>query len=109
MPPDVRSDPKPAPRIKVSRERWKELRAVKDGPCRICGQQPPNELHHLYSRARGGDDVPENLVPLCTVCHDAVTCNDTAALRVLYATITDDEAGYLERTCGLRRVFGAAV
>lgn len=109
MPPEVTPDVKPRPRIMASRTVWKKLRLAKDGPCRICGTPPPNELHHLYSRARGGDDVAANLVPLCTVDHDRVTCLDPVALRVLFAALTDVEYEYVEATCGVERIFGASL
>jgi hypothetical protein len=28
------------------------------------------ELHHIRHHAKGGDNVKDNLLPLCTVCHD---------------------------------------
>jgi 5-methylcytosine-specific restriction endonuclease McrA len=79
-------------------KQWQALRAEKlDGqPCRICGGQPFH-LHHLVSRARGGDDVADNLVPLCVACHDAVTSLYPDACKALAAALTLDESDYLAR------------
>src|SRR5689334_19172026 len=48
--------------------------------CERCGQKAlVLDLHHLLSRARGGEDVPENLAILCRACHTKVTdlaCDD---------------------------------
>jgi hypothetical protein len=37
-------------------------------PCLSCGTKP-SEAHHITTRGAGGDDVPENLMPLCTYHH----------------------------------------
>lgn len=41
-------------------------------PCLACppnSQTLPTEAHHITTRGAGGDDVPENLMPLCTYHH----------------------------------------
>lgn len=42
-------------------------RAV-DGYCKKCGVVR-GEYHHIQAVSDGGQDTPENLVMLCTVCH----------------------------------------
>lgn len=41
-------------------------------PCLAChpgSQSYPTEAHHITTRGAGGDDLPENLMPLCTYHH----------------------------------------
>jgi len=106
------TDPKPAPRIVASPVQWFALRAEKDGHCRICGNAPPNELHHIVARSRRGDDVAENLVPLCPGCHDLIERRNHFALASLLASLTSAEAAYCVLKLGpnaLGRIFGEAV
>jgi 5-methylcytosine-specific restriction endonuclease McrA len=79
--------PKVRGRQKANKKRWEQIRAAKDGPCRICGGAPPNELHHLVPRAMGGDDRNANLVPLCHDCHRKVTNYDRQACATLRANL----------------------
>lgn len=48
-----------------------------EGRCRACGIQGPLNRAHLVARGQRGDDVPENIVPLCGSgtwgCHGALT------------------------------------
>ena len=37
-------------------------------PCRYCGQ-PASDWEHVWPKARGGDDHPNNLVPACRPCN----------------------------------------
>jgi hypothetical protein len=43
------------------------LTEVRGSPCCICGR--PADPAHIKSRGSGGNDVPENIVPLCRVHH----------------------------------------
>ena len=74
----------------ASPKQWQAIIAAKQGPCRVCVQPigngydlEPVELHHLVSRAQGGDDLEDNIVPLHRFCHDAVTTRLPAALARL--------------------------
>lgn len=50
------------------------LLAERGTRCERCqAEQTWLDLHHLLSRARGGQDVPENLALLCRPCHQAIT------------------------------------
>lgn len=67
--------PKPAKRVRLARRPWKRLRdrVCATGRCVGCTlYRGPEWLdaHHVYGRDLGGDDVVENLVPLCRTCHD---------------------------------------
>lgn len=79
--------PQKKSRFKANKKRLEQLRAAKDGPCRVCGGAPPNELHHLIPRSQGGDDQNANLVPLCHDCHSKVTRYDREACAALRANL----------------------
>lgn len=38
-------------------------------PCVRCGKPPPNDPAHIKSKGSGGDDIDDNLLPLCRECH----------------------------------------
>jgi len=68
--------PKRQHRIVATKAEWEAIAEAKQGPCRICRRVESNgsvhstiELHHLIRRSQGGDDVPDNIVPLCGACH----------------------------------------
>jgi hypothetical protein len=42
---------------------------VKTLPCVACGRNPGGDAHHVTTVAAGGDDVAENLMPLCRTDH----------------------------------------
>jgi 5-methylcytosine-specific restriction endonuclease McrA len=44
----------------LARDRWQ---------CQFCGKRSSLEVHHQRSRAQGGRDQPENLISLCSDCH----------------------------------------
>jgi hypothetical protein len=44
------------------------IETVRGLPCMGCGEKP-SDAHHITTRAAGGDDVPENLIPLCRAHH----------------------------------------
>lgn len=51
----------------------KLIKKIKEiGYCELCGSSFNLETHHIKSKGSGGDDVPENLVCLCAVCHRTV-------------------------------------
>jgi HNH endonuclease len=60
---------KPAARIVDPGATQKKL--LRDRECRGCGS-PASEGHHILFRSGRGDDVPDNIVPLCDVCHAIV-------------------------------------
>ena len=64
------------PRLRLDPESYRDLcRKVlaRDGwRCQVCGRMAQLEVHHQQSRSRSGDDVEENLIPLCVDCHAQV-------------------------------------
>src|SRR5690349_24683439 len=106
------TDPRPTARIVASPTQWFALRAVKDGPCRVGGSPPPNELHHIVARSRRGDDLAANLAPVCVGCHDLIERRNGYALRQLFLSLTAPELAYCADKLGtnaLERIFGEAV
>lgn len=89
------ADPKPRRRVIEDKEGWEILRRIKLAPCRLCGAQWLPQLHHLVSRSLGGDDVPDNLVPLCAECHQAVEEHFEPACVSLRESLTDRERAYI--------------
>ena len=104
----------------ASAKDWQRIIAAKQGPCRVCvrplanGGTPAHaphrvQFHHLVARIHGGDDLEENIVPVCLECHDFVTRGEPHALHALEASLTDSERGYVRRKLGAdgySRLFG---
>jgi len=57
--------PKPVPRI---RDPEAVQRKTAGQSCRICGR-PASDGHHIVLRSKGGDDVEDNIIPLCHQHH----------------------------------------
>jgi len=61
----------------ASPKQWQAIITAKRGPCRWCEafgsagrrEYGPIEFHHVVRRNDGGDDVPDNIVPLHQFCH----------------------------------------
>lgn len=110
------ADPKPQARHKADRIEWERIVRDKRGPCRVCVLPESNgsywkqiELHHVLPRSRGGDDVADNIAPLCRLCHALVTNYDARALAALAASLTDSERSYILGKLGeggMERLFG---
>jgi len=47
------------------------VRARQNDKCEICGA-PIEHIHHIQARSENGSNLPENLVGLCSKCHEAV-------------------------------------
>lgn len=104
-------------RIVAGPKRWQAIVDEKLGPCRVCGAVEGNgrfggkiQLHHIVSREDHGDDVPENIVPLCPHDHALITQRNPSAATALLVTLTDAEyayavehggEGFFERAYGL--------
>jgi hypothetical protein len=76
---------------------WAEKQKLyreKAAPCRICGHALV-QLHHLIRRSQGGDDVADNLVPLCLLCHGELHRDDGTTARRLMARLTPAELAYM--------------
>jgi len=63
-------------RVKLPPEAYKELCFTvfsRDGwKCRCCKRRSGLHCHHIVFRSQGGDDSTENLITLCSTCHDSV-------------------------------------
>jgi 5-methylcytosine-specific restriction endonuclease McrA len=86
----------------ASPKQWQAIIAAKGGPCRVCNDPASNgrvhgsiHFHHLVARARGGDDVADNIVPLCGDCHDLITRGNRVTARLLARTLTLEERRYV--------------
>ena len=89
-------------RFTASPKQWAVLRQTKGGPCRVCGMADWNgavektmHLHHVVTRQDGGDDVADNLIPLCTKDHDLLTRRDPIVGLIVLASLTDAEYAYM--------------
>jgi hypothetical protein len=61
----VEPHPRPPKREKASRDRWDEIRAgFEHATCVSCGLAVQS-LHHCVPKSQGGDDVAENMIPMC--------------------------------------------
>jgi 5-methylcytosine-specific restriction endonuclease McrA len=64
------------PRLRLDSKNYEQLRNAvlrRDGwRCQLCGTRSGLEVHHKEFRSHSGDDSEENLITLCTSCHDAV-------------------------------------
>ncbi len=78
----------------ASPKQWQAITFAKGGPCRVCGMRQEIEFHHLIPRAQGGDDTPDNIVPLCHTCHGNVTSKAVGAPLSLVSSLSDAEYAY---------------
>lgn len=88
--------PKPKSRRRASKAEWAELYALKIGPCVVCRflgrkQELRSSLHHVIAKSLGGEDVPENLVPVCgdgtTGDHGLLEAHDPETCQVFLAAV----------------------
>ena len=89
----------------ASPKQWQAIIAAKQGPCRVCTLPQLNgatthasrriQLHHIVARDHSGDDVPDNIVPLCPECHHRVTIRASLECRELLECLTDAEYAYM--------------
>lgn len=64
----------------ASRDAQGALAAVHEGTAR-------SHAHHVRSRGAGGDDVPENLLPLCAQHHMEIHRLGNAKMRQKYGVV----------------------
>jgi len=90
-----RPDPKPTRRVRdplaSRRKRW-----ASPG-CRMCSSRS-TAAHHIIRR-RDGDDVEDNLVPLCGECHTRYHDGE------LFLMLTRSETHYVVDKLGLERAW----
>jgi 5-methylcytosine-specific restriction endonuclease McrA len=100
----------------ASPKQWQAITAAKIGPCRVCGSAASNgrvhgriTFHHIVPRDFHGDDLAENIAPLCHDCHDLVTSRDPQACKTFCASLDDYEYAYSIQKLGeqvFERVYG---
>jgi HNH endonuclease len=97
----------------ASPKQWQAIIAAKGDVCIMCDLmlvvKLPVEYHHLVPRSMGGDDTPENIVPLCAPHHRGVTAKWPNALTALAESLTDAEYTYVIGKLGegaMGRLFG---
>jgi 5-methylcytosine-specific restriction endonuclease McrA len=105
-------------RHKASKAEWALIVKAKQGPCRVCVRPSSNgsywgkiELHHIVSKAHGGDDVEANIAPLCNLCHARCHAYEPDALAALAASLSESERAYVIAKLGEggpARLFGVA-
>ena len=89
MPPD----PKPAKRIL---DRYASSRKLKaDQACRFC-RHSATDGHHILLRSQSGDDVEDNILPLCHTCHMSYHAGSLASLD-----LSDAERLYVQVKLGV--------
>ncbi len=84
----------------ASPKQWQAINAAKLTGCRICGVRKPIEAHHLVPRDRHGDDVADNIVPLCPGCHHEVEAREPQACLRLVMMLSDAEYAYAVEKAG---------
>jgi len=69
-------NPSKRPRIQLDPKAYEHLcRQVlhRDGwRCQLCGSRTNLQMHHIQLRSQSGDDAEQNLITLCSECHDQV-------------------------------------
>jgi hypothetical protein len=85
-------DPKPAKRI-IDRDAG-PLKLASDSACRGCKKRA-TDPHHILLRSQRGDDVEDNIMPLCHLCHIDYHEGRLKGLR-----LTVNESAYLEMKLG---------
>lgn len=88
----------------ASPKQWQAIIEAKRGPCRVCearGVHSPDvrvffmEFHHIVSREDRGDDIADNIAPLCSQHHGDITLRSPDACREFIATLSDAEYAYM--------------
>lgn len=82
----------------ASPKQWQAISAAKMGPCRVCanaGSYTAHLLHHIVFREDGGDDIADNIVPLCAGCHNGIHLREPAHGRLLLSRLSDAEYSYM--------------
>lgn len=99
----------------ASPKRWQAIIDAKGATCRLVADVFPGpspagvQYHHLVPRDLGGDDVADNIVPLCQHCHDAVTRRQPDHVRALLDALSDAEYAYAVGRAGegwAERIYG---
>ncbi len=64
------------PPLRVDSDSYEAMRhrvLERDGwRCQLCGSMSGVEVHHIEHRSQGGSDCEDNLIALCSQCHNLV-------------------------------------
>ena len=89
----ARSEPRYRRKV-ASRKEWERIKVEKMGPCRVCSTRLFVDPHHIVLREHGGDDLPENVAPVCRDDHAALHNRAPAIVRLFLSRLTDAEYAY---------------
>lgn len=93
-------DPKPAKRHRAGEQEWRGIReAFSEERCWVCGERW-TELHHILNRSHSGDDVVENLAPVCAECHRRIEARDPQSRSLIRQALMPTNLAYLRRKLG---------
>jgi 5-methylcytosine-specific restriction endonuclease McrA len=77
--------PAKRPRIQLDPEPYRKLChqiLQRDGwRCQQCGSRTNLQVHHIELRSQSGDDAAENLITLCSDCHEQIHSRRTRSKR----------------------------
>lgn len=98
----------------ASPKQWQAIIAAKGPQCRLAPWNITTptldvQYHHLIPRDFGGDDVADNIVPLCQHDHDMVTRREPEHVRALLSSLSDAEYAYAVGKAGedwAERIYG---
>jgi 5-methylcytosine-specific restriction protein A len=68
-------DKRPSPSRRGYGRQWAKVRErflAANPACAICGA-PARQVHHIHPVRAGGGNEPENLLPMCSACHNRIT------------------------------------
>src|SRR5206468_13103673 len=86
------------PRLRLPPECYEQLcRAVllRDGwRCQSCGSFTNLQIHHKEFRSRSGDDSEDNLITLCSVCHECLHAADELTAPSAEYTVGRDSRNF---------------
>jgi len=77
----------------LERDQWK---------CRSCGSRNALHVHHVRFRSQGGEDSMDNLLVLCSACHEGVHRDVKDGVYGLTITVTSDGQVTMKRRPGWR-------
>lgn len=93
----------------ASPKQWQAIIAAKGKVCRTCHTWKNVQYHHIVPRDFGGDDVADNIVPLCGYSHDGVTQRRQKYVHEFLASLSDAEYAYAVGKAGedwAERIYG---
>jgi 5-methylcytosine-specific restriction endonuclease McrA len=75
------------PQVCLDQEAYRKLtRKILDRDgwrCQQCGSSMNLQVHHMTHRGQLGDDAEENLITLCSTCHQLVHWHSPASRPIL--------------------------